>query len=136
MITRFVALATFCLCAASACGSSSDGTSTGTQSELVAIGSPCTTDSQCGTGPAFMCMVDHPGGYCSRHCDIKNGDADCPAESICQFDGTNGECHRKCAVPSDCRAGYVCSPASSVPSNRASHAFCDMAPDDADGGTT
>lgn len=62
-----------------------------------------------------------------RDCDITKGDADCPSESICQFDGMAGECHLKCSGQTDCRAGYTCSPAATDANNKASHAFCDMA---------
>jgi hypothetical protein len=131
MTTRFATRAILCVLGAAGCDATS--TSNGLKSQLLAIGSPCTSDSQCGT-PPFMCMTDHPSGYCSRDCDIKNGDADCPPESICQFDGKTGECHRKCNAPGDCRAGCVCSPASIDSADRASHAYCDIAPDSADGG--
>lgn len=70
-----------------------------------------------------------------RNCDIARGDADCPSEAICQFDGTTGECHKKCSMNSDCRSpDYVCSPATSAPANMASHAFCDAMDMNADGG--
>ena len=36
-----------------------------------------------------------------------------------------GECHRTCSTQTDCRMGYMCSPASNDPNNKASHAFCD-----------
>ena len=58
-------------------------------------------------------MTDHPRGYGMRDCDISKGDADCPSESVCQFDSMVGECHAKCGTQADCRSGYVCSPASS-----------------------
>lgn len=90
------------------------------------IGSPCAKDADCG-GTGFMCMTDHPDGYCVKMCDIKNVDKDCPTEGVCQFDGMAGECHKKCDKPADCRTGYDCAPASMDPMNTASHAFCDMA---------
>jgi hypothetical protein len=102
-------------------------------SQKLPIGSPCSMDSDCG-GAGFMCMTDHPGGYCIKMCSITNHDADCPSGSICQFDGMSGECHKECSSGSDCRSGYVCAPASTDPNNVASHAFCDVAPP-ADGGT-
>ena len=89
------------------------------------IGSPCTKDAECGTAP-FMCITEHPGGYCSRGCDIGHADADCPPEAICQFDGKVGECRAKCAAQADCRSGCVCSPASNDAQAKASHAFCDI----------
>ena len=80
-------------------------------------------------------MTEHPGGYCMRDCDIAHHDGDCSTEAICQFDGTKGECHKKCDGASDCRAtGYVCSPASTDPMNMASHGFCDAMDMPMDGG--
>lgn len=106
----------------------------GNGSQKLPIGSPCTTDSDCG-GTGFMCMTDHPGGYCIKMCEISNHDADCPSGSICQFDGMSGECHKECTTSADCRTGYFCAPASTDPNNTASHAFCDVAPT-ADGGSS
>jgi hypothetical protein len=107
-----------------ACGSSSSGSNGSTSQALV--GSSCTKDSDCGSAPFFCHLGDHPGGYCMRDCDITHGDADCPSEAICQYDGTTGECHAKCSTASDCRSGYVCSPASNASDNMASHAYCDV----------
>lgn len=107
----------------------------GTGAQKLPIGSTCAADTECGGMPFHCMMGDHPGGYCMRGCDIKNGDADCPAEAICQYDGTLGECHKKCTGGADCRSGYVCSPAAADPMNKASHAFCDVAPAPDDGGT-
>ncbi len=104
-------------------GSAGMGGSGGEQK--LPIGSACTADADCGTG-AFMCMTDHPDGYCIKLCNIANGDADCPSEAVCQFDGSAGECHAKCDVATDCRAGYTCAPAAMDPTNQVSHAFCDM----------
>jgi hypothetical protein len=99
----------------------------GSGAQKLSIGSPCGQDSDCGSSP-FMCMQgDHPGGYCMANCKIANGDGDCPSEAICQFDGTTGECHKKCSMPSDCRTGYDCAPASSSSTSTASHSFCDVA---------
>ncbi len=120
---------TFLLALCAGCSSSG---SVGTQK--LPVGSACTADADCGTAPFHCMMGDHPGGYCMRDCDIKNGDADCPSEAICQYDGTKGECHKKCTA-TDCRAGYFCSAASTDSNNKASHAFCDVAPVVPDGGT-
>lgn len=133
MNPRSATIMKLCLLYLWACSGSSGDAATGMTSQLLSIGSPCTKDSQCGAG-LFICMTDHPGGYCSRHCDITKADADCPSEAICQFDGMVGECHRKCLADTDCRSGYMCSPASSDPMNRASHAYCDMARTPVDGG--
>lgn len=123
--------------ACSSGGSTSSGTTTsgsggsggsggGLGGQKLAIGSPCKADADCG-GSDFMCMTDHPDGYCIKMCDIKNVDADCPSGSVCQYDGVMGECHQSCDTGADCRAGYECAPAASDPDNTVSHAFCDMA---------
>lgn len=121
-----------------ACSSSSTSSSgaTSTTGQKLSVGAPCTSDDQCGSSP-FMCMMgDHPGGYCMRDCDISKGDADCPSEAICQYDGMVGECHLKCNSNSDCRSGYMCAPASNTATSKASHAFCDVADTSSgDGGT-
>lgn len=106
--------------------SSTSSTSTGSGAQKLSVGSACTSDSECGSMP-FMCMQgDHPGGYCMSNCDITKGDSDCPSESVCQFDGMVGECHLKCTADTDCRKGYMCSPASSTAASKVSHAFCDV----------
>ena len=140
-ITIIAALATL---AVAACSSSTGGTGGGSSSsststtgtggmggssasgQKLAIGSPCAKDADCGDS-SFMCMTDHPGGYCVKMCDIKNADADCPGGAVCQFDGMMGECHKMCAMMSDCRTGYMCAPSSMAADNMASHAFCDAA---------
>lgn len=111
-----------------ACGTS------GTQ--IQPIGSPCSTDTDCGTGPRYFCDLEHPNGYCKRDCKV---DTDCPPEAICVHDGvTVGECHKRCDQISDCRAaeGYLCKPASTDPVTFASHAYCDVGDTaNSDGGT-
>ena len=120
MISKLATASVLSLILAIGCGSDNAGST----AQKLAVGSACTQDSECGSAP-FMCMTDHPGGYCMRECDISKGDADCPSESVCQFDGMVGECHAKCGTQADCRSEYVCSPASSDPTNKVSHAFCD-----------
>jgi hypothetical protein len=100
---------------------------TGTGAQKLAVGSPCGQDGDCGSAPFFCMQGDHTGGYCMAKCNHANGDADCPSEAICQFDGTAGECHKKCDMQSDCRTGYTCAPASSTSTSMASHSFCDVA---------
>ena len=132
-VPRFVAVAA--ALAVAACSSTS-GTSTDAgvtmtdeaSSQKLPIGSACTMDTDCG-GTGFMCMTDHPGGYCIEMCDVKNHDADCPSGSVCQFDGMMAECHKLCSASSDCRVGYFCAPASTAPNNTVSHAFCDVVGD-------
>ena len=52
----------------------------GASTQKLPIGSPCAKDADCG-GADFMCMTDHPDGYCIKMCDIKNADKDCPSKS-------------------------------------------------------
>ena len=108
----------------------------GPSGQLLAIGSPCTSTSQCGTAAAFFCDKSHPGGYCKRDC---KRDADCPPEAICAFDGSTGACHHRCDTVNDClrSEGYLCRPASTDPASIASHAYCDVAdaPAPTDGGS-
>lgn len=94
--------------------------------QKLAIGSACSSDGDCGSSP-FGCILEHPGGYCTRSCDIAHKDADCPSEAICQFDGQVGECHKTCNAQGDCRSSYICAPAENSADSVASHAFCDMA---------
>jgi hypothetical protein len=135
-VVRFVAIAAATLAAVACSGKSggdpgpmpqgnSGAMPDSNSSQKASIGSPCTKDSDCG-GTGFLCMTDHPGGYCVETCDMKNHDADCPSGSACQFDGITSECHKACANDSDCRTGYVCAPASMTPTNTVSHAVCEL----------
>ena len=111
-----------------------------TVTQKLAIGSACTTSSDCGSEPHFFCDRDHESGYCKKDC---KSDADCPSEAICAFDGGVGACHKKCNVsdsdagrPTDCRfsEGYVCQPSSAVMATLASHSYCDAPAARPDGG--
>jgi hypothetical protein len=86
------------------------------------IGSPCAADAVCGSGAAFHCASDHPGGYCEAVC---RSDGDCPTGAVCVGGGVlaNGACHHACAAAGDCRAseGYQCIRGESD----ASHDYCD-----------
>jgi len=99
--------------------------------QRLAIGSPCNTSGQCGTGK-FFCVVSHPNGDCQATCAK---DADCPAGSVCVGAGMilSGACHKVCPNgAADCRSaqGYVCT---TMPA-AASAAYCDMPPPPPDGG--
>jgi hypothetical protein len=103
------------------------------------IGTPCTSDSQCGTGDFFCATLDHPNGYCKKDCAT---DADCPAsppaqyKSVCAGAGPNhkGECHRVCNQPTDCRVAetYICKMGADAAD--ASHSYCDAPEPAGDGG--
>lgn len=128
-VVVFVAAAAACSSASSPSGaasSSSSGMGMGGMGQMLPLGSPCAKDADCGDGD-YMCMTDHPDGYCVKMCNIKNVDKDCPIEGTCRYDGMEGHCHMKCDKPADCRAGYDCMPASTDPMDTASHSFCGMA---------
>jgi|SRR5581483_6638622 len=101
--------------------------------QRLAIGSPCKTTADCGTGK-FFCATDHPNGYCKAVC---HSDADCPSGSVCAGAGavSPGECHKDCTQATkstDCRLteGYICK---DMPDD-ASHDYCDVPEDTGDGG--
>ena len=118
ILARTVALVSLALLAGAGC------TNTDTVAQKLPIGSACNDSSECGSPPHFFCDSEHPGGYCKKDC---KGDADCPSEAICAFDGAVGACHLKCDTSSNCRfsSGYQCKPASSNQDTLASHAYCD-----------
>jgi hypothetical protein len=96
--------------------------------QRLAIGNPCNSSGQCGTGK-FFCDTSHPNGYCKADC-MK--DLDCPPEAVCVGAGmiTSGVCEKLCPDgDSDCRTGDVCTTAST----EASAPFC-AAPLPVDGG--
>ena len=89
--------------------------------QRLAIGSPCNTSGQCGTG-RFYCDTTHANGYCKASCDK---DADCPSGSVCVGAGMilSGACEKACPDGvGDCRAGDLCL------TGDASAAFCDQPP--------
>jgi hypothetical protein len=95
------------------------------------IGSPCSSDAQCGTGAFFCARTGHPNGYCKKDCRV---DVDCPTGSVCAGAGmvSKGECHKICNGAADCRSseGYVCVPHA----DEATHNFCDAPEPTGDGG--
>jgi len=70
-------------------------------------GIACVVDSTCGVGRTCLpAGFGWYGGYCSfLGC---TGDADCGTGGACLMSGTNRLCYRRCTLPSDCRAGYIC----------------------------
>jgi len=99
-------------CALAALGACSNPPNT----QLLPIGSRCTTDSECGTSPYICETVGYPNGYCDKTC-VTTGD--CPSDSICY----DLHCRRTCVTTADCRQaeGYVCRPP-----NGAEMPFCDV----------
>ncbi len=70
-----------------------------------AVGSSCSTYSQCAGGLDGSCALESngwKGGYCIVWCD---SDADCPSGSSCD-DGRF--CTDNCQSDADCRSGYLC----------------------------
>ncbi|MCA1664521.1 MAG: hypothetical protein LC659_09665 [Myxococcales bacterium] len=108
------------------------GCNDNTDKQNLAVGSPCTTSGQCGTGKYF-CDLRHPNGYCKAVC---HKDSDCPTGSVCAGAGliSAGECHKACPNgAADCRSaeGYVCKVA--MPAD-ASAQYCDLPEAAGDGG--
>jgi hypothetical protein len=78
----------------------------------LALGSACTTNSQCDTfdGNDPLCISQQqngwPGGYCTEWCST---DAECGPQGICKsWLWSQGQCFKKCAGIADCRPGYQC----------------------------
>jgi hypothetical protein len=104
IVSLLGALLLFCALALAACSNPPN-------TQLLPIGSRCTTDSECGTSP-YICEttdttsptpISYPNGYCDKVCSTTG---DCPADSLCYA----SHCRRTCAATSDCRQaeGYVC----------------------------
>jgi hypothetical protein len=89
--------------------------------QRLAIGNPCNTSGQCGTGK-FFCDTSHVNGYCKASC---GKDSDCPSGAVCVGAGMilSGECAKTCPNgAADCRAGDLCQ------TGEASAPFCDQPP--------
>lgn len=75
------------------------------------VGSPCQTNADCTFAPDAECILDWPGGYCSRVCD----DGYCGAGATCEVLDCGGPCNvclSTCTANTQCRAseGFVCDP--------------------------
>jgi serine protease len=74
------------------------------------VGTPCQVDSDCSFFTDGECIIEWPGGYCSRYCD----DGNCGLGGICVEIECGDElcsiCLSGCNTDADCRsnAGYVC----------------------------
>ena len=74
------------------------------------VGAPCQIDADCSFFSDGECILDWPGGYCSRFCD----DGYCGEGGICVElecgDGPCSICLAGCDTSSECRtqAGYTC----------------------------
>lgn len=76
------------------------------------VGAPCLGESDCDFGEGADCIVDWPGGYCSRDCTLDgrcNG-ASCEGFDDCGNGAPCGLCLVTCATASQCRQneGYIC----------------------------
>lgn len=75
----------------------------------LAIGSPCTQQSNCaGAAPFCVANPNFKDGYCSSECQFDN---DCPSGSHCGQKDANtgiGSCLDNCTTDADCRSGYQC----------------------------
>lgn len=77
-------------------------------------GIACAADADCG-GAMGSCAamlpaagggeVAAPAGYCTASCEI---DADCGAGGLCVVTRAGAICFDPCAMPTECREGYVC----------------------------
>jgi hypothetical protein len=85
------------------------GCSDNANTQLLPIGSRCSSSSQCGTSPFDCAMAGYPFGYCEKTCTT---DGDCPADSICS--PLVKACRRACTSSATCRVadGYSCQPSS------------------------
>lgn len=75
------------------------------QQPMQSTGRACTKDAECIPG---TCLLNWPGGYCSRACTTGG---DCDAQSACvSVSGGVSRCLVRCIEPSDCRVneGYSC----------------------------
>lgn len=79
--------------------------STPANTQILPIGSRCSSNDQCGTPPYDCAISGYPFGYCEKSC-ITNGD--CPADSLCS--PLIKECRRACMSAANCRTaeGYTC----------------------------
>jgi hypothetical protein len=83
------------------------GCSDPANTQLLPIGSRCSSDTQCGTAPYDCAVAGYPFGYCEKPCTT-NGD--CPADSLCS--PLVKACRRGCTTSATCRTaeGYSCQP--------------------------
>ena len=83
------------------------GCSDAANTQLLPIGSRCSSSAQCGTPPYDCAATGYPYGYCEKPCTT-NGD--CPADSSCS--PLVKACRRVCIDSSTCRTadGYSCQP--------------------------
>jgi hypothetical protein len=99
----------------------------------VPIGSPCSSDAECGSG---SCDTGWPGGYCTEVCTTAGAQSTCPDGSVCglQCPGAGTpRCLQRCLAPGGCRNNYHCA-------SESTHAFetcqprpCDYPQDCQDG---
>ena len=83
------------------------GCSDPSNTQLIPIGSRCSSAGQCGTPPYNCEIAGYPFGYCDKSCAT---DGDCPADSTCS--PLVKACRRNCMTSATCRVsdGYSCQP--------------------------
>ena len=74
------------------------GCSDPANTQYLPIGSPCSSDRQCGTSPYDCAVAGYPGGYCEKSCAT---DGDCPSDSLCS--ALVKACRRVCTSDAACR---------------------------------
>ncbi len=103
------------------------GCSDAANTQLVPIGSRCSSSAQCGTTP-YACNMGpgYDNGYCEKPCTT---DADCPLDSLCSPAPLKA-CRRVCKDSTECRQseGYACV---TLPTGKT---VCDTGPTPMDGG--
>lgn len=84
-------------------GCSDDGSDSGPPADGQ-IGAACADNGACSSGWCFS-DPSFPGGYCLQDCA---SDPACPDGTVCHDYSGHKFCMDRCAVPTDCRGGYVC----------------------------
>ncbi|MBX7098464.1 MAG: hypothetical protein K1X89_12175 [Myxococcaceae bacterium] len=71
------------------------------------LGGACTKNADCTIGQT--CFLAEPGGFCSHGCSILGSTTECPADSVCAYQGgTDLVCSPICTADSACRQEYAC----------------------------
>lgn len=74
---------------------------------VVRVGESCEKRDDC--VPAQECLLNVPGGFCTRGCTEEGTTRDCPEGTICTFFGKSLlVCSPLCQSNGDCRVNYEC----------------------------
>lgn len=75
--------------------------------QVVTVGVPCTSRADCVAGQA--CVLEAPGGVCTRGCTEPGATTECPAGTTCiYFGNAQLQCAPLCASSAECRINYEC----------------------------